>query len=414
METRHRIKTAILVLMLSIIAGYALLVIAYIIPVELMGQNQRESASLLANETAAMEDGISGRVIDNYADSVTLALATYPGKESVFEKAVHSYYLRTDAQDLRQSFVDITLEGLSAERIAYARYWHGSMVFIKPMLVFLNDHEIRFLNTAVLIFLIIVTGVILIRKLPRCAIPFLLTMLLIAPTTVGRCFEYYWVVSITLITAILLLWNPGRWFSGDRVYLLFLGVGIATAYFDFLTAPTISLTIPLALLCVLRKDEKRLKPMMLCIIYWGMGYAGMWGSKWLLAIIVERREFMESLTSHAGLWTSNTLPDTTKITRIGTLNKNFKTLFEDVYIDFPLACYMLLTVVWSIKKRKHITIQQINTCLYLYIPGLIGILWILIMASHSNVHTFFTYRTLAPCVFCVLCGLDLADMVGSM
>lgn len=411
MEVNHRIKTAIKVLLLSVIVGFVLLVIVYTIPVELMAQKQTESARLLANETAAMVDDISGRVIDNYADSVTLALATYPGNESVFEKAVNAYYLRTDAPDPRESFVDITLNGTSAERIAYARYWHGSMVFIKPMMLFLNDNEIRFFNTAVLFFLITFTGIILIQKLPQCTIPFLLTMLLIAPTAVGRCFEYYWLIVITLIAIILLIWNPKGYFWGESVYLLFLGSGIATAYFDFLTAPTVSLTIPLALFCILRKDEKRFKTMLLCIVYWGMGYAGMWGSKWMIALIFEHGEFIDSLTSHVGLWASNTLPNTTSITRSGTLNKNFMALFKDLYIDLALAGYTILTVVCAIKRRKHINIQQINTCLLLYIPTLIGILWILMMASHSNVHTFFTYRTLAPCVFCILCGLDFGNMV---
>lgn len=410
MVARCRIKIAIKILLLSGVIGYILLVIAYAIPTQLMTHSQIESAHLLSNETAAMSDSISGRVIDNYADSVTLSLATYPGKENIFYKAANAYYLRTDAPDPRESFVDITLDNMTAERMSYARYWHGSLLFIKPMMVFLNDHEIRFVNTVFLFILITVTMVILMRKLPQCAIPFILTMLLIAPTTVGSCFEYYWLICIMLISVILLIWNPRSRFSGESVFLLFLGAGIATAFFDFLTAPTISLTVPLAIFCVLRKDEKRLKEMILCIFYWGMGYAGMWGIKWLIAIIFDYREFISSLTSHVTLWSSNTLPDATKIARLGTLNKNFMTLFKDQYIDVILACYAIIIVAYAIKKRGSIRIEQITTCLLLYIPALIGLLWIFFMASHSNVHTFFTYRTVAPCVLCVLCGLDLGDI----
>ena len=39
-----------------------------------------------------MIDNVSGRDIDNYADSVTLALVTYPGTENIFVKAVQTYY----------------------------------------------------------------------------------------------------------------------------------------------------------------------------------------------------------------------------------------------------------------------------------------------------------------------------------
>ena len=127
-----------------------------------LSQSQKESAQLLSNETTAMTDNVSGRVIDNYADSVTLALAMYSSTENIFVKAVQTYYLRTDAEDLRESFVDIILKNEEEERTVYSRYWHGSMVFIKPLMVFLNNHEIRLLKTIVLFLLIIITEIILI------------------------------------------------------------------------------------------------------------------------------------------------------------------------------------------------------------------------------------------------------------
>ena len=281
----------------------------------------------------------------------------------------------------RQSLVESTLDGQETNRYSYGRYWHGNLLFMKTMLLFFDLAVIRNINT---VFMFV----------------------LIAPTAAGQCFEYSFAVHIMLLASIFYLWNPGDFFSGERLYYLFLISGILLAYFDFMTAPTITLTFPLALVCL---NEKRTwKSLIFCGVFWGIGYAGMWAGKWLIALISMKSEFFDDLTMHLHLWTAAELPEKSEeISRIETLNKNLRALFNSMEIDIALLVYSVAALLNTTLKRKDLTVVRIDSSLSLFLPGVIGIAWILVLASHSNVHTFFTCRTLAPCVFCMLCALNI-------
>ena len=166
------------------------------------------------------------------------------------------------------------------------------------------------------------------------------------------------------------------------------------------------LTFPLALVCL---NEKRTwKSLIFCGVFWGIGYAGMWAGKWLIALISMKSEFFDDLTMHLHLWTAAELPEKSEeISRIETLNKNLRALFNSMEIDIALLVYSVAALLNTTLKRKDLTVVRIDSSLSLFLPGVIGIAWILVLASHSNVHTFFTYRTLAPCVFCMLCALNI-------
>ncbi len=214
-----------------------------------------------------------------------------------------------------------------------------------------------------------------------------------------------------LLSCILLMWNPKGAFSGEKIYILFLVSGICLAYFDFLTAPTITLTIPLALICL--REKQSWKTLLKWTLYWLAGYAGMWAGKWVISLILQSEAFFRSLTDHFALWTAEALPNSTKITRIGALNANFEVLFQDLVVNLLLISYVILVAAGFIRNMKKLDLKYIDTTISLFFPALIPVLWILIMASHSVEHTFFTYRTLAPCVFCMLCGLDIGNITGS-
>lgn len=400
------VRRAICILLAAIACGYILQVLVYLIPVKMMNAQKVSTAAMLSDMGNQLRDPVSGRDIDNYADSMTVLLATYDGTETVFEKAANSYYYGIDPIHPRQSLVESTLDGQETNRYSYGRYWHGNLLFMKTMLLFFDLAVIRNINTVFMFVLIAILLVFMWKKLREALIPFILMILLIAPTAAGQCFEYSFAVHIMLLASIFYLWNPGDFFSGERLYYLFLISGILLAYFDFMTAPTITLTFPLALVCL---NEKRTwKSLIFCGVFWGIGYAGMWAGKWLIALISMKSEFFDDLTMHLHLWTAAELPEKSEeISRIETLNKNLRALFNSMEIDIALLVYSVAALLNTTLKRKDLTVVRIDSSLSLFLPGVIGIAWILVLASHSNVHTFFTYRTLAPCVFCMLCALNI-------
>ena len=144
-----------------------------------------------------------------------------------------------------------------------------------------------------------------------------------------------------------------------------------------------------------------------CLCCWCFGYAAMWLGKWGIALILKRQEFLSQLVSHLTTRFSKTSLTNESVTRIGTLNLNLNVLFENQYLDYLIGAYSFILIINNLYYRRRIPYKRTDTLLLLFIPGLIGIFWILILTNHSNVHYWFTYRTLIPCVFCILCALDL-------
>lgn len=79
----------------------------------------------------------------------------------------------------------------------------------------------------------------------------------------------------------------------DKMYqnmcYVFLIIGMATSYVDFLTYPFVSLGIPLVIWLILDNEEKviqKLGKMVWNSGFWCAGYAGMWAGKWILGSIL--------------------------------------------------------------------------------------------------------------------------------
>ena len=397
-----------LLLGVSILSGYLLLCLSYLIPAESMQRNLSESAMYLKAQTTYVRDSVSGRQVDNFTDSIMLAVSGYAGEENIFRKAADAYYRSVPDTDPRESFVRLMSGEEDYKISSYSRYWHGYRIFLAPLLTVLDIQGIRLLQSVVQAFLIICVAVMLFFRLPKALIPFLLFILLMAPTAIGQCMEYSSAFVIMLGAAFVLLWNPRDAWQGTKAVYLFLFSGVATAYFDFLTAPAITLTVPLALLCMTREGEKnRLRLLIQCAAVWGVGYAGMWAGKWVIAFISQGTAFFENLSEQIALRSSATDLNNAAVTRIGTLTLNFTALFENAYAFILINCYAAVTLFFDIKGRKEIKYRRIETSVMLYLPIVISVAWILILANHSTVHYWMTYRTLAPCIFCLLCALDV-------
>ena len=396
-----------------IVIGYLLVSFAFVIPSSLMTGNMKKSAKLLSNEECTPYEPRSNTVLDNYTDSLMLLQAAYAGEESIFDKGVGVYFNLIDDmrpyESLLAEYLDNDKSGVRSTR--FTHYWQGYLIFLRPLLIFADYGTIRILNGVFLSLLTIVVILLLIRLLPKALIPFCLCICLAAPTAVCNNMNFSSICYISLIGIILYFWNPKHCFDGEGVRYLFFGIGIATTYFDYLTAPTVPLALLLALLCMQREDsDKRLKLMIECLFCWSFGYAAMWLGKWSIALIVKRQDFFNSLLYHLTMRFSKTSLTNESVTRFGTLNMNINVLLENKYINYLIVAYGLILAANNLYNRKRVSPKRTDTFLLLFIPALIGIGWILILTNHSNVHYWFTYRTLIPCVFSIACALDLGDI----
>lgn len=268
------------ILLASITVGYLMLVGAYFIkPSNISRQRFAESSAQIQSEGVYPVDTVSNRMLDNFTDALILLECSYNGNENAFIKAANTPFQFLTGAGPFESIGQIDQAPKARLRINnYSRYWHGYQVILRPLLCLFNYSQLRKISSFMLAILITLITMLLINKLPRCVIPFIISVILLAPTAVAKSLQFTNVPYISLLSILLILWNPGKIRENGKMKYLFLLSGILVAYFDLFTFPLLSLTLPLALLCMFkdqRENRKLLKNMILCTVYWGIGFAGM-------------------------------------------------------------------------------------------------------------------------------------------
>ena len=400
----------LLALAASILAGYLFLAAVFAVPFTWDGWEKEESIAALRREGLFPVDSSAGRRVDNWADSYSLLIASYDGDVGPFEQASNAYYM-IRGYDPRAYLVGEADETLPLQRASYSRYWHGYMLTLRPMMRFLTFGQIRRVNGLFSAFLMAVLMILMLRRLRKAVLPFLLSLLLLAPTTIGKCLEYSGVFNVMLVMCIAIAggWKPVRSRNGIR-WLFFFG-GVMVAYVDFLSAPTLALCIPLGFL-ILERREKGMLPLLLsCIAYWGIGYVGMWAGKWVISFLFQRMDFLHRLTDSVRQRSSSTDLAGDAITRLNALISNYRQMLTIKYLDGLLLVYSGILVSGCLLNRKRIDRSVLERSALLLIPAVIPACWYLIMANHSIIHFYLhTYRTAVSTVFALLCALDLGDI----
>lgn len=236
-------------------------------------------------------------------------------------------------------------------------------------------------------------------------LPFLVSVLSMMPMTIAACLQYCDVYYITLTGAALIAWKYGK-MEEEKICFLFLILGMATSYFDFLTYPFVSLGIPLTLFVVFLGGHKASKQLM-CMIWssalWCVGYVGMWAGKWILGSILmpEAGSLDEALQSIA--YRGSHQAEDGAITVFDVLLKNMY-----VYLKWPVMILMGITAIyflWKIISKKCFDRKALLMCIPYVLLALYPLGWYMIAQNHSYEHSFMAYRELAIAAFAGLCML---------
>ena len=119
---------------------------------------------------------------------------------------------------------------------------------------------------------------------------------------------------------------------------MFLLSGVITSYFDLLTYPLLSLTFPLiTLLLMIRKHEKivsnKMIVGMICLnsFFWGIGYGGMFISKWLVATLITGNDVFSIAVNFASARVTPYLNYKQIITPLDAIWRNIKVIY--IYLN---------------------------------------------------------------------------------
>ena len=186
--------------------------------------------------------------------------------------------------------------------------------------------------------------------------------------------------------------------------ILFLLLGVFTCYFDFLTAETLTITVPLFVYTYLEiKEHKKasIKKIIAYSILWFIGYAGAFLVKWGLVYLFQGergiKEAMFNITKHStglGFFDS----------AIASIGKNLSLLMPFFFLTNGLILCIFISIICLI---YNIAVQK--EYLPLYLICAIPFLRFALISGHSYPLSFFTYR--ASFCFMMLMLLTIFKMM---
>ena len=166
---------------------------------------------------------------------------------SALERAVAAYRpVYQDADPITSFRMDVKGIDNGMEITSYARYWHGYLVFLRPLLFFMDYQGIRALtNLGVVFTLLLIIGTLIRQKRYCLILPFLCTALFLRPLAIAFSIQFSSVYYVMIFSLFLILVCRNQMEQDGRYLYLFLINGMITAYLDLLTYPAAALGIPL-------------------------------------------------------------------------------------------------------------------------------------------------------------------------
>ena len=302
------------------------------------------------------------------------------------------------------------LSGLLTSSLNYARYWHGYLVFLRPLLAIFNYSQIRKINAVMQIVVFLILLLLMIKnKIGIYVISFISCYILMCPVALSMSLQNSTVWYISCISCIIyLLWKE-KITKYKLHYLLFTIVGMVTSFMDLLTYPIVSLGM--LLLFVLISEEldfkEAVKRILICGICWTLGYGIMWGAKWVIGTLVIGENVIQQALNQASYRSSNLTWGDVEVSRIGVI-KNTLQMFhlpmtKKIILFHGICC---LSIVLINLKKYHVKEmkKRIMDVLPIYAVGLMTFVWYLVLTNHTQIHPFLAFRTAFVFIFAVTVG----------
>jgi hypothetical protein len=290
----------------------------------------------------------------------------------------------------------------------YLRYWHGTSSLFRPIIALSGLATLRLLAFGSLLAATVVLARQVRTIAGRAAAIGLLAPLIIT-TDYLELTQVAFVsvgLAVALAGASLTLAVAARHPSASRVWFSAAVAGAAFVYFDLLTIVPGAWLLPAAttMLAARRFGAPATRVFRLGLtsgIGWFVGYAGMWFGKWVFAAAVlgrqrvqtDVRSTIEQRINGESQWSED---------RFGAaISDNV-----DFWLDRPLARFVLVTgvIVLAVVIRRIIRTDGAGGLAVVAVaagPALLPFVWFEVLSNHSQIHFWFTYRSL-PIAFGVV------------
>ncbi len=417
MKGLKTIGASILRLAACILAGVLLMTLVYLIPADKIDSNVNASASLIEEEgERPYYSGIKylKTFRDNYTDSLMMLEAAHPGVNGVLSDAMLNRYGKIKDNSPNKTLVEHYQYGEEfSGSVVYGRYWNGYLLYLKPFMYFFDLSAIRVINIvwqsllcAAVMFLLFK------RRLAFYIIPYTLSVLMTVPFAIFLNIQQSCCLAILNIglIAMLLLYKK----LSEKALIIFLYLGIATAFFDLLTYPLATFGVPAVLYFVLTPAES-IKNSFLRLLKtagaWILGYAGMWLGKWLVGSLISGKNLaydgFRQFLFRAGNGAGGTV-SAKSITVWNSLYKNIRFFLTNpatlLVAAFVIALIVLI-VVRTVKLNASFA-EIFKAAFPFLILAAAPLVWYALIVNHSVIHyKIFTSKALIVSVMAICCML---------
>lgn len=393
-------------LLLSVFIGVVCLLAVYALPVGRMKSHVAQSSAIFDAEEAYPEliTGYAFTRLDNFTDSIMLSIAMYDGEGSLSEKAMANYRMYSDELGAVKSAShyanDVQSDYYSKP---YERYWHGYLVYLKPLLLFFTYGEIRILNAMLQVLLLVVMAkLFLVSEIKEYLPAYGLAFAFVNPAVTSLSLQYSSALYVMIFSVIAwLLMMKKRMLNNKTISFLFFFSGCLVNYIDFLTYPAAALGILLTLyINTYEKNVLKVWSAMKYTLFWIYGYVGMWFGKWVIGSLLLKRslftkvlEKLETRTSVSGIEGNG---------RLAAIAENLNVYNHPPFI-LLLFLALVLVVAYLCKRKMRVEKKNIVALVAYVIVAVFPFAWMFIASNHSWEHAWFVQRLLSITVLAMVC-----------
>lgn len=387
----RNLKDKTIVMLGIILAFVILLTVVACIPSSMVKNNVISSLEFLdKNESREWHNSFTyetGSILDDYTDSIMISYAVTQ------DKATNNPL--EDALDAS----------------GYTRYWHGYMALLKPLLIFFTYAQIRYLFMYIYLGLMAWACVEIYKRIGmKGTMTYAISFAAIYFPVLSFSLQFSYIFFIALVATIFICKKYNSEMSTSKIATWFLVIGMITNFLDLLTAPLITLGIPLALIILINIVEAKeaqaitnYKILVKTSFAWGMGYGICWISKWIIASIVLKRNIMEDALAQAFFRVGG--DNGSPLDRVQMFQDNFNAIIPTWFwssnrrILLGVIGFIAIIIIFLLKKKPLSEIKRLSP---LVILSIYPYLWYFVMSNHSQIHFFFTYRIQMITVFSLL------------
>ena len=282
---------------------------------------------------------------------------------------------------------------------SYARYWHGYLVLLKPLLLLFSFGQLQYLNMCLQIGLLAALCFFLrARAHSAFIVPVVMTYLFLNPICTVLSIQFSAMTILMLAECLLLMVFEKRFEDRQKLLTAFFLFGITAVYLDLLTFPLITVGIPALLWALTHRPGGKdgIRVFLACAALWCLGYAAMWASKWLLVYLITgedmTKEVLEVAAYRSGI---------IKEAGIFSYSDVLRRQFDQCKLQGCVVASVLLAQLIMAKRpyaNKAVTIAPAQLA-EIAIAAAMPFAWYFLLRNHSYVHYWFTYRELALTVF---------------